>query len=282
MLLKARGDAAVALNHDPSSESPLDISDREWRHNKNYLVGLLFRHALLHDCKFASAFVECQLHDSRILRVNASEGLTGGGSTWENCEYSSVFLNEPSMHRNRFIDCQFNRVTIHRLMLCDTVFTRCRFKGLLVEGITTRRRRNIKEFPELVDLNAGALFEDCVFEDCTFRKCNFDDVAFQRCTFANVHREYCRFVYTTADEPWWNPKDESDPNKGFVREAVLTLIGLFGRGHPAVQKAIQYESDYLANRNDGRRLIELVHDEFSSEEIERRAKPFERLFERVF
>ncbi|MAT70011.1 MAG: hypothetical protein CMJ58_10865 [Planctomycetaceae bacterium] len=281
-LRKATGSATRALGYPEPCPHPIDLSDGSWAKESGYLKDLRIENATLHDCKVLPEFVDCQLESCRFERLNATNGLGYADNTWKQCAFIEVRYNYPKMLRNRFIDCDFTDVEIRRMGPCNSVFTRCRFQGLKVEGLRASRKRDPKGFPELFQLNAGALFEDCVFEDCTFRKCNFDDVAFRRCTFKNVHVEYCRFVYATADERWWTPEDESEPFKGFLKEAVLTLIDLFGKDHPGVQKMIQYEIDYLSNRSSKEDYDTIMHEDFTAEEVFRRSKPFDRLFERVF
>lgn len=241
-----RGDANKLLGAESGRDGYVDISSDRWDQALEVLSGLRFSRIRLSDKQVAVNFVDCFFEASRFERVRSEGHFWAAGNTWRACDFIDVGLRDVISPGNVFEDCFFDTVSLMAYKPSRTVFRRCRFRNLRVEGLRAVRSARAESQYGPKDLKGDVAFVDCEFERPHFLKCFFADVEFRGCRVVDPDITGSSFDGVIWDEPWARTNAGGDPFLVFLEEVLEYARKRFGAESRSCQALGEYTKDYKA------------------------------------
>lgn len=266
-LAASRGNAADVVGMPPSSGGMLDLSADDWGGKAALIRNVILERCVLRNTAILADFVDCEFRNCEFEDLTAKQHFWGGGDTWSDCAFRRIELSEAFSPRNRFVECRFEDVTLRGYEPFETVFTRCHFRRLTLDGFRAARVPSRPTAKELQGTTAVVLFESCEFDEPSLRKCSFDRVEFRGCRISRPQVDGCDFAGAIADQRWW-PDQTRAPFAVFLDE-VLSLIGRrVGTASASYVKWMSYRNDYLAGRTTDMDFSKYLYEKVPDEELD--------------
>lgn len=247
-LVDRAGDANTILELAPGPDGLADISAADWGGALVVLRGLTFRKVKLEGRGVRPNFVECHVEGSTFRRLTSHGHFWGAGNIWRNCTFDRVTMENVMSPQTRFENCRFAHLDLTQYRPCETIFSGCEFTGLRVLGMRAVDASGFSGFPEIAELGASLIFDDCTLEAPSFRNCYFNAVAFRRCRIRGPVAQACVFSGIASDDVWWPPEAEGDPFLAFLDEVLDAMRTALGEGSASHKALLAYTDDFSSGR----------------------------------